>query len=228
MPTINTQIGDIHTMLPILSEQKFLMNRYTFEVISMVVVTLLIYGCASIPISTMGKMATYDVEKYLRLDPAVVRLRITSDSDDPLVIEQAKLTMQIIEKDGKETNLAGALVIESVQDLKPDKGFFSFGYQPEHIYVLKFNEEAIKLNNELQQLIIKHNKEKEKIEKLGIIDERKRYLTTGVDIDFRGKNKATLIIEVLYCEKDGYLTLLNKVKFAGGEGNIHVVTVLQI
>ena len=111
MPTINTQIGDIHTMLPILSEQKFLMNRYTFEVISMVVVTLLIYGCASIPISTMGKMATYDVEEYLRLDPAVVRLRITSDSDDPLVIEKAKLTMQIIEKDGKETNLAGALVI---------------------------------------------------------------------------------------------------------------------
>ena len=44
-------------------------------------------------------------------------MRITSDSDDPLVVEKTKLNIQLATKGRKQTKLGGAMIVESVQDL---------------------------------------------------------------------------------------------------------------
>ncbi|MFT5133483.1 MAG: hypothetical protein ACI9SC_001955 [Gammaproteobacteria bacterium] len=189
------------------SKMKFLKRAGFLSVIA------LLASCTSMPISTMIKMSRYDIEDYSRIDPTVVRMRITSNSDDPLVVEKTKLTIQLTEKNGKQSKLGGALLIESEQDLIPEKSFFSFGYQPEHVYVLKLDEEGASSFRVMGQIMRTHLEEKRSLEKLGVKDDRKGSLTLGASYDFRDKKEATLRIELLFNKKDDYFVLLNKVKF---------------
>ena len=160
-------------------------------------------------------MSSYDVEDYLNIDPTIVRMRITSDNDDPLVAEMTTLMMQIVDRDGTKTDFGGSLVTESKQDLSPSKGLFSFGYQPEHIYELKFDEEAIESFSKLKNLMEGFQEKKQLEEKLGIEDDRKRGFTISVGYNGPiGDGNARLIVEVMLNKKEGYFTLLDKIKFS--------------
>lgn len=183
------------------------------NILSVLIPGLLLCSCVSIPITTMIKMSRYEIEDYLNIEPGDVRMRITSDSDDPLVLEKTTLKIQITEKDGTKTDLGGFLIMESEQDLTPARGLFSFGYQPEHVYVLKFDEQAVDSFRQVSRILMKRLKERREQEKLGIRDERKGSLTIGAAYDFRDRKKAGLIVEIMLHKKDGYFTLLNKVDF---------------
>jgi hypothetical protein len=215
MSIVRPDISPI-TERKLLSTKFFQFLNATLNILVIVAITTL-SGCLSMPISTMVKMARYDVDDYLRMDPGVIRMRITSDSDDPLIIERTKLTVKIFTQwDEVTTSLGGALVVESTQDLEPERGFFTIGYQPEHIYVLKFDDQAINSFNKLEQMFTKRFEEIEKLKKQGLYvkPDKQGNLTLGADYDFRDKKPATLKIEVLLNKRDGYFTLINKVKFS--------------
>jgi hypothetical protein len=153
------------------------------------------------------------MEYLSKVDPSELRMRITSDSDDPLVLENTKLTMQLTGKNGTQINLEGALIIDSIQDLSPDKGILSFGYQAKHTYALKLDEEGAASFKEIGVIMNKHHEERKILEEHGVKDTRKGSFTLGAAYDFRDRKEATLIIELLFDKKVDYFILLDKVKF---------------
>lgn len=175
--------------------------------------TFVLTSCTTMPISTMVKMSRFELEDIWRINPAIIRMRITSDNDDPLVLEKTKLNIQIRSPDGEQNKLGGALLVESNRDLSPGKGFFSFGFQAEHIYILKLDEEAIKSFGEMRVLMRKIREQKMQFEREGIKDIRKGSLTLGAAYDFKDRKEARLIVELLLDKNEDYFVLLNKVDF---------------
>lgn len=154
-------------------------------------------GCMSIPVSTMVRFATFDDEDLLQIDPSQVRMRITSDNDAPLIVKKTKLKMEMVAEDGAKATMPGAVILESEEDLHPEKTLW--GYTPEHVYVLRLDEDAAASFHKLQEKVRRNEK---------------GYLTVGVDYDFSGKEKARVTVELKLGAQEDYFTLLDKATFS--------------
>lgn len=163
------------------------------------VACLAISGCMSIPVSTMVRMATFDETDFLELQPAQLRIRITSDSDAPLILRKTRLNLEMLGRDGGRAPMNGAVVLESEEDLTPEKTFWPFAYKPEHVYVLKLDEDAIASYQHLQERIKRR--------------ELRAVLTNGVDYDFKGQEEAQITVELKLASAEDYFTLLDKARF---------------
>jgi hypothetical protein len=156
-------------------------------------------GCMSIPVSTIVRFATFDDEDLLQIDPSQVRMRITSDNDAPLIVKKTKLKMEMVAEDGAKATMPGAVILESEEDLHPEKSMWSLGYTPEHVYVLRLDEDAAASFQKLQDKVRRNEK---------------GYLTVGVDYDFSGKEKAKVTVELKLAAQEDYFTLLDKATFS--------------
>jgi hypothetical protein len=62
---------------------------------SLVLLCLCLGGCASVPLSTMVRMSTFDERDFARLDPAVLRVRITLPEGFGLNVTKSWLGVQL-------------------------------------------------------------------------------------------------------------------------------------
>ena len=160
-------------------------------------------GCLTIPKATMARISSFSDADYLAFDPTVIRVRITSDSDDPLRPERTRLTLRVLRRDGSAAAIQAGMVLLDEQDLKPSAyvnplARFGFGYQPEHVYILGFDDRSIRAFRKLQSFI------------------RKRAIDNGtitVNCDFREHQPALVNIDLLLDPKEGYFPLFEKVRF---------------
>jgi hypothetical protein len=163
-----------------------------------VVTCLALSGCMSIPLSTVVRFATFDEEDLLRIDASQVRMRITSDNDAPLILKKTKLKMEMVTEGSGKASMPGAVLLDSEEDLHPSRTFWSLGYVPEHVYVLRLDQDAVESFRQLQDRV------------------RQRlpgYLVVGADYDFKGRKEARITVDLKLAETEEYFTLLDKAKF---------------
>ncbi len=97
----------------------------TKERVAALVGGVLLAGCASVPLSTMVKMATFDQEDLAALSVDEVRLRLTLDHDVPVAFDNTRLEISAQYPDGKEQLFAGSVEQLAYDTLERDLGWFS-------------------------------------------------------------------------------------------------------
>lgn len=147
-------------------------------------------------------MASFDEADYLKIDPAEIRLRITSDNDAPLIVDGTRLNIAGETENGAQVPLKGALLLESEEQLHPQESFLGWGYEPRHLWILKLDDAGIASFRTLQDLRRKH-----------VI----RRVSVQTHYDFKGREEAKIIVDLRLSAQDGYFTLLDKAKFPPDE-----------
>ncbi|NKB36418.1 MAG: hypothetical protein GKR93_04510 [Gammaproteobacteria bacterium] len=116
----------------------------------------LLTGCMSIPSQTEEKLQSFGEEYFTTFDPADIRVRIIANNDNPLFIDKTTINFNVeCSVRGIEIfqrNLKGHVVLESKDDLTPSKGLNPFEFKREHIYTIKFDDEAIKTFKNIQTI----------------------------------------------------------------------------
>lgn len=105
--------------------------------------------------------------------------------------------MEMVAEDGAKATMPGAVILESEEDLHPEKSIWR--YTPEHVYVLRLDEDAAASFRKLQDKVRRHEK---------------GHLTVGVDYDFKGKEEAKVTVELKLAAHEDYFTLLDKAAFS--------------
>lgn len=96
-------------------------------------------GCMSIPIATMAKMASFDDEDFLAIKPEEFRTKVQFDRDLEVDLDQTVFKLDLVTAKGEFTRKAAFVVMER-HDLKPEKAWYSLGFEPENEVVLALNE----------------------------------------------------------------------------------------
>lgn len=155
-------------------------------------------ACLSIPISTIARMATFSDDDFYAIDPTEVRMRITSDKDSSLQIDKTKLYFEVQKRDGAVARVAGPVTVEREERLAPKETFLGLGYQARHIYVLKLNEQGIASFRSFQQSVKKRDLAS---------------VSISLEFDFETTEKATIVVDLMLSKREGYFTVLDKVKY---------------
>ncbi|GAA4887448.1 hypothetical protein [Ferrimonas pelagia] len=114
---------------------------------------LLLSGCMSIPISTLVKMASFDREAFLALEPEAIAMRITLDKPAPLDLSETRLEFTAVMTDGMERLFPGSVEQQDYRQFEVDAGWFSRGTEPRYQYFLVLDEQGQEAIRTFQRLL---------------------------------------------------------------------------
>lgn len=112
------------------------------------VLSLLLLGCASMPISTMYKLNSMDETELFALDPAGMRAKIQLSEPFKLKLSETEMTFEL-ESDKGISRYQFPLTVESEYALPAESGWFS-DRPASSEYILTLSDEARENFRELQ------------------------------------------------------------------------------
>ncbi|MEX1222324.1 MAG: hypothetical protein WEA82_09475 [Idiomarina sp.] len=86
--------------------------------------TLFISGCASIPISTMLTMSSFDAEDFIRIQPQELEAKIQVDDPVTISIDETRLALELDTQKGLLSYEFPLVLVEQVK-IPASPGFFS-------------------------------------------------------------------------------------------------------
>ncbi|KFZ30842.1 hypothetical protein IDSA_07095 [Pseudidiomarina salinarum] len=164
--------------------------------ILVVLFSLLLLGCASMPISTMYKLNSMDETDLFKLDPAGVRAKVQLSEPFKLKLSETEMTFEL-ESDNGVSHYQFPLIVESEHALPAESGWFS-DRPASSEYILALSEEASKNFRELQ---------------VRLADEKFSKYEFSVNTNFGAAPEAkaedvTLSIFLKLSQDEGYIALL--------------------
>ncbi len=165
--------------------------------IFVIMFSLIISGCSSIPLGTMLQLSSFDEKSFLELNPEELKIKIQIDKPVKIKVDQTDLTMVLETSKGK-TILDYPLKVLSIKDFPPRKKLFTpLPGRTEYDFLL--SKEAINNFHTLQSELRTDYPKKLNFS-----------VGTGFD-DFSEKlSKVTLSIFIKLDEDDGYITLFDR------------------
>lgn len=166
-----------------------------------VLFSVLMTACSSIPLSTMWKMRNFGEQQFFELNGQDIRVRVRLPVPTKLNLEKTELKASLETEHGTH---GGPLQLEqeSVRTFTVTEGLI-FGKEVAYSeYVLRLNEGALQQFSELQRLAPQHS--------------QARKSSFGVNASFTefplSQDSLTLRIDLLLSPTEGYFTLLDDVK----------------
>lgn len=106
-------------------------------------------GCMSIPISTMAKMASFDDADFLAIKPEEFRVKVQFDQDLDVDLDKTAFKLELGTTRGEFSRKAEFVVVERL-DLKPEKAWYSLGFNAESESVLALDPAGLAVFKEVQ------------------------------------------------------------------------------
>lgn len=119
--------------------------------IATILLILLVSGCASIPISTMLKLSSFDEDSFLLLEGEQVRAQVAVSQPYTINFDKTKLTLDT-ETDLGTRHFAFPLTLLSETEIPEEIGFFS-SRKAQTQYTFKISDEGLTNFTELQRAI---------------------------------------------------------------------------
>jgi hypothetical protein len=118
--------------------------------LKIMLISLLLTGCTTVPVSTMMKFSTFDDEDFAKLNAEDIRALITVSNNAPVNVSRLKLELSI-GKGEKKREYLFPIHLLSKSNVAAEKGWFS--EVPEStLYTLELTEEGIKSFKEVQRI----------------------------------------------------------------------------
>ena len=121
--------------------------------------TLVLAGCASIPLSTAMRLSSLKPRTLAQLDPADVRVRVSLPNGFELNVPKSRLTVSLAATNGpSRKSQLGLSLLQTVRDTR-SPGWFSADV-PVSTYVLALSPEGVREMRAMQQFALAGNPNK--------------------------------------------------------------------
>lgn len=161
----------------------------------LVLLVLFLYGCSSIPVSTMFKYRNFNEQSFASLNPSQIRSKIRVSDPFTLKLEKIKLSLSLENEKGLR-NFPFPLVLEDQHLIASQEGFFS-STPAKTEYTFRLSEQAVASFAETQNLLSE--------------DLNGKYsFSIGAGFNEEPKEGQSVYISILLQlnEEDGYFTLI--------------------
>ncbi len=156
-----------------------------------------LFGCTSIPLSTMARFATADESDLLSLNPEVIRARVTLDQ--PLEPDHENIALKMEVDDGQHVRILDfPLTLESHSQRAAESGLFSS--QPaKNAFTYKMTTRAVENFKTLQGSFSSKDKGKYTFE-----------ISAGIKPQEKPLETITLSLALRLNEQEGFITMLDE------------------
>ena len=186
--------------------------------LSLSLTIIFLSGCASVTVSKefQNKMEFFSEDYYASVKPEEFRIRHTTNSNNPLKMDDTELrfhvTLKYDDEVTEEHQLQGQLINMPADELVPLEQAHSFGFVPEQVSILKFDDEAINSFREIQNELesrIKPIVDKGRYEKSNGKPRGNLSIGFGFSAKYEKSDKPSKnVTEVLFSEPEGYITMV--------------------
>lgn len=170
----------------------------------LVFTVLFLFGCSSIPISTMLKYRNFDEQSFAALDPFQIRSKITVSEPFTLKMEKIKLSLSLENEKGLR-DFTFPLALEKRDSIAAQNGFFS-SEPAKTEYTFKLSELAVNNFKETQNLLSQEAQGKASFS-IGV----------GFNEEPQKAQSVYFSIALQLEEKDGYFTLIEETEVDFGQ-----------
>ena len=171
---------------------------------SLVFTVLFLFGCSSIPISTMLKYRNFDEQSFTALDPSQIRSKITVSEPFTLKVEKIKLSLSLENEKGLR-DFKFPLALEKRDNIAAQSGFF-LSEPAKTEYTFKLSELAVNNFKETQNLLSQEAQGKASFS-IGV----------GFNEEPQKAQSVYFSIALQLEEKDGYFTLIEETEVILGK-----------
>ncbi|MBY6018605.1 hypothetical protein [Ferrimonas balearica] len=161
---------------------------------------LLLTGCMSVPVATMVKMAGFDREDFLALEPEALRLKLTLDQNVPVQLAATRLELGAELDNGQQQLFAGSVRQEEYRQFEVDGGWFSREPEPRYQYLLALDEAGEAAIRDFQRVLTED-------------EVASASLNVRLDLDDEFDQPVQVTVEVKLSEQEGFFTLLDEATF---------------
>ena len=134
-----------------------LVNSVSFIRITLLILaTLLLQSCSSVPLSSMVKLASFDESDLVNIDPYVVRARLTLTEPAELETKNVKLALRFEYAGDNEQEYIFILKPVSVTEVTKKNWFSSDTLQNQ--YIFEIDEQSIQAFKSYQKEFLKYGK----------------------------------------------------------------------
>ncbi|MBY6187737.1 hypothetical protein KUV89_14035 [Marinobacter hydrocarbonoclasticus] len=161
---------------------------------------LVLTGCMSVPISTMVRMAGFDRDDFLALEPQALRLKLTLDQDVPVQLAATRLELGAELDSGQQQLFAGSVQQEDYREYQIEGSWFSREPQPRYQYLLALDEAGEAAIRDFQRVL-----REEEVASAS--------LNVRLDLDDNFDKTVLVTVEVKLSEREGFFTLLDEATF---------------
>lgn len=161
----------------------------------LILVAVLLHGCANIPIATMLKFSGFDATSLAAIDGHQIRAKVTVTEPHTLNLEQTQLAMELETAKGFR-RFTFPLQLISKTTVPAEHGLFSSSAAKTQ-YLLKVSDAGLKSFAEIQQLLVDK-------------PERKGSLTVGAGFNntLNGEASPRMSIDLQLTQDEGFFTLI--------------------
>lgn len=161
---------------------------------------LVLMGCMSVPITTMVRMAGFDRDDFLALEPEALRLRLTLDQNVPVNLAATRLELGADMEDGQQQLFAGSVQQHAFREFEVSGGWFSPEAEPRYQYLLSLDEAGIDAIRRFQEALIR-----EQVQSASV--------SVQIDLDDDFDEAVQVTAEVQLSQEEGFFTLLDEALF---------------
>ncbi|WP_414830465.1 hypothetical protein [Alteromonas sp. H39] len=170
----------------------------------LVFIILFLYGCSSIPISTMLKYRNFDEQSFVILDPLQIRSKIRLSEPFTLKLEKINLSLSLENEKGLR-HFTFPLVLEKRDKIAAQEGFF-LSEPAKTEYTFKLSELAVNNFKETQNLLSQEAQGKVSFS-----------IGAGFNEEPQKGQSVYISIALQLEEKDGYFTLIEDTEVDFGQ-----------
>ncbi|KAF7786350.1 hypothetical protein PRUB_a0886 [Pseudoalteromonas rubra] len=170
-----------------------------------VFIVIFLFGCSSIPISTLLKYRNFDEQSFAALKPTQIRSKIWLSDPFTLNMEKINLSLSLANEKGL-SNFTFPLVLEKRSRIAAQEGFFST--EPAKTeYTFRLSEVAVN-NFQKTQNLLSHEVHQEISFSIG----------AGFNEEPEEGQTVYISISLQLEDKEGYFTLINDAEVDLGQG----------
>ena len=156
-----------------------------------------LFGCTSIPLSTMAKFATADESDLISLEAEAIRARVTLDQ--PLKPDHESIALKMEVDDGQRVQILDfPLTLESQTQHTAEDGFFS-SRPAKSAFTYKMTTRAVENLKTLQGSFSSKDKSKYSFE-----------ISAGIKPHEKPLETITLSLALRLSEQEGFITMLDE------------------
>lgn len=167
-------------------------------------ISLFLFGCASVPLSTMLKYRNFDEQSFAALDPVQIRSKIRLSEPFTLKIEDINLSLTL-ENEKRIRDFSFPLELEKQDQIAAQASFFS-SEAAQTEYTFSLSERAVKTFRETQILLSQKAQRKMTFS-----------ISAGLNEENKKEQSGYISIALQLKKEDGYFVLIDDTEIGFGQ-----------